>query len=817
MSDSSIALITTSATAPAPTARPAEMGMTVQSGMLRTLGINLYTSLGKVLVEFVANAYDGDATKVEITIPEERIKAERSRLRAEAKKAVAQAFPSTAIDGGDEAGSQDGDVATVASDERAEVPAQAAVDFADRASGQGEESAVAADGDPVIDDSGTDGDGGAGPMHARFDVLMQILPDDVEVIIEDDGHGMSWEDVQDKFLPVNRQRRLDARGRETRLTTAKGRHVMGRKGVGKLAGFGAALSVEVWSTREGEDYATVLKLTDEALNHSTNISDIKIPVSYPSAPLDKKGTRITLSRLKSDALRESLTTVQKSIARSFHAIRPTDFAIMINDAPMVSTASDYEFVYPPTLDPAKVATGEMADDVIEVPDLGSIPIRYYVGFLPRSQHLKSAERGARIYCNNRLAAGPSLFDLGTGMHSFHSADYMECVVEADELDRDSIDLINTARTQFKEGNEIVDALRSKLTGIMHSAIAAHGRFRDKQAKVDLDNDPKARIIMKTVATLPSKSRKAATRLLTTMAAQWGVGTAEFEDIAPTIVHSINATDVLIRLVSQSTSPETIGTILGQLRELSDIEKRDTLKLYRGRRGAIEKLETLHEKGREDWHKRASEKKLHELFKECPWLIRPEFSNYIASDVQLTTTVSRIARELKVDEFADAPPPPVEDDGEEDTRRPDLVFIMSDPMIDGPHTLKVVELKSPSLPLRIDHYRQLEDYLTVIRRWCGNNLSHPIRYHGYLIGAMPKPNSANTQEYALLEKFRSIGPRDEIQVLGLTELIRDARTVHVEAIRSLEKDLDEDGADDDDVTDDVGAPGSTTATGTATIG
>ena len=820
MSDSSTALTTTSATTSDTSVRPSEMGMTVQSGMLRTLGINLYTSLGKVLVEFVANAYDGDATKVEITIPEERIKAERARLRAEAKKAAAQAVPAIAADGDQGCDTSDGTMPTAVPAPHVGGPPEAPAPEMATSAGEAliEESVVVGD-DAAIDagggegDGDGDGDGGTGPMHARFDVLMQILPDDVEVVIQDDGHGMSWEDVQDKFLPVNRQRRLDTAGRETRLTTAKGRHVMGRKGVGKLAGFGAALTVEVWSTREGEDYATVLKLTDELLNHSTNISDIKIPVTYPPAPAAQKGTRITLSRLKSDALRESLATVQKSISRSFHAIRPVDFAILVNDAPLASPASDYEFVYPSTLDPAKVAIGEMADDVIEVPDLGSIPIRYYVGFLPRSQHLKSAERGARIYCNNRLAAGPSLFDLGTGMHSFHSADYMECVVEADELDRDSIDLINTARTQFKEGNEIVDALRAKLTGIMHQAIAAHGRFRDKQAKVDLNNDPKARIIMKTVATLPSKSRKAATRLLTTMAAQWGVGTAEFEDIAPTIVHSINATDVLIRLVSQSTSPETIGTILGQLRELSEIEKRDTLKLYRGRRGAIEKLETLHEKGREDWHKRASEKKLHELFKECPWLIRPEFSNYIASDAQLTTTVSRIARELKVDEFADAPPPPVENDGEEDTRRPDLVFVMSDPMIDGPHTLKIVELKSPSLPLRIEHYRQLEDYLTVIRRWCDNNLSHGIRYHGYLIGAMPKPNSSNTQEYALLQKFKSIGPRDEIQVLGLTELIRDARTVHVEAIRSLEKDLDEDGADadddavDDEVTDGAVTPGS----------
>lgn len=757
MADSTSDILEADAADGAEEPRPEKMAMTVQSGMLRTLGINLYTNLGKVLVEFVANAYDGDATKVEISIPSDRIDSERARLRAEAKAASAPAANETAAD--------------FATPEHVAAP------------------------DPAL--------------HARFDALMQILPDDVRVIIRDDGHGMTWQEVRDKFLPVNRQRRKDAHGRETRLTTDKGRHVMGRKGVGKLAGFGAAMTVEVRSKRKGDSYATAITLTDETLNHSTNISDIEIPVVYiDPAPEDETGTTITLSRLKSDALRESRMTIEKAIARSFHAIRPVDFAILINDQPLAVAPPDYEFVYPPSLSVAEVKSGSLADDTIEVPDLGTIPIRYYAGFLPRAQHLKSSDRGARIYCNNRLAAGPSLFDLGTGMHSFHSTDYMECVVEADELDRDSIDLINTARTQFKEGNEIVDALRAKVTQLMTSAVAAHGRFRDRQAKDDLEQDPKARIIMQTVATLPAKSRKAATKLLTTMAAQWGVGTEQFEEIAPTIVHSINATDVLIRLVSHGTSPETIGTILGQLRELSDIEKRDTLKLYRGRRGAIEKLETLYEKGRAEWNKRAFERQLHDLFKECPWLIRPEFSNYIASDQSLTTTVSLIAREISVDDFA--PDPPAVTDGDaEDTRRPDLVFVMSDPMIDGPHTVKIIELKSPSLALTIEHYRQLEDYLAQVKRWCETNLSHAVRYHGYLIGAMPKPDTGNTAQHQLLERYRQTVPRDEIQILGLAEVIRDARTVHVEAIRALEKDLaDEEQAEDEG--DEAGATAGSAA-------
>ena len=49
--------------------RPSEFTMPIQGGMLEALGINMYTTLGKCLVEFIANAYDGDSTKVEISIP----------------------------------------------------------------------------------------------------------------------------------------------------------------------------------------------------------------------------------------------------------------------------------------------------------------------------------------------------------------------------------------------------------------------------------------------------------------------------------------------------------------------------------------------------------------------------------------------------------------------------------------------------------------------------------------------------------------------------------------------------------------------------
>src|SRR3546814_11737080 len=109
-----------------------------------------------------------------------------------------------------------------------------------------------------------------------------------------------------------------------------------------------------------------------------------------------------------------------------------------------------------------------------------------VGVRGEVEHLPTYRRGARIYCNSRLAAGPSLIGLPTGMHNFHSQSYMECIVRADDLDRHGIDLVNTNRTQLREDNEIVRALIAFVEEAMKKALAAHATWTEE--KVDEDRD-----------------------------------------------------------------------------------------------------------------------------------------------------------------------------------------------------------------------------------------------------------------------------------------------------------------------------------------
>lgn len=709
--------------------RPDTMDMTFQRGMLKTLGINLYANIGKVLVEFIANAYDSDAPKIDITLPVDRIADARRRL-SEARKQAA-------------------------------------------ASGQATES----EGEP----------------KPTFDSLLATLPEDIEVVISDTGHGMTWTEVKDKFLPLNRQRRIDGKGRETNLTSPGGRFVMGRKGVGKLAGFGAAEKVVLRTKRAGETYATVITMTDSTLEQEQSQTQIPIPVKYEDGlSPSEQGTTITLSRLKADAFKASAKTIADGIANAFFAIRPEDFAIRINEQPISQPVPDYEFVFPDPLTLDRIKTGEMAADSFAVEDIGTIPFRYYIGFRKRSEHLPAGKRGARIYCNNRLAAGPTLFNLGTGMHSFHSADYMECIVEANELDRGSVDLISTSRTQLQEGNEVFEALQEKIGSLMRVAIAKHGGFRERIASAEIDGDPKGQIIKRSVEQLPAKTRRAATRLLTTIAAQYGVGTEAFEELAPIIMNSVNATEVLAKLVTTGTKPETVTSILGQLRDLSEIELRDVLKLYRGRRGGISKIQALQKTGHELWKKKGLEKDLHQLLKDNPWLIRPEFSTYVTSDEKINTVASKLAQHIQVDSFAQ-----IVDGDAPDITRPDLVFLMSDRGSEGPFVIKVVELKSPTIPLTIEHYRQLEDYISSIERWCNSELKRTIAVHGYLIGEMPADITTVKAEVNLLDRFKKSGPDSQIRIVGLTQLINDAWNVHIDAIKAIESELEDEEEDEVD--------------------
>lgn len=697
----------------AATARPATFPLRIQGGMLEALGINMYSTIGKCLVEFVANAYDSEAKTVTITIPFADIQAAREKVRADAKEEVKQ------------------------------------------------------------------------KKRDPFTALLTPLPEDVAIVIEDNGHGMSPQDVERKFLPINRKRRLDeSTGQETNLKSETGkRNVMGRKGLGKLAGFGAATKVVIRTKRKGETFATTFTLDDNSIRHAEDLGKVDIPATYEDGvDTAAHGTTITLTGLKSDAVRYSSETIASAIREAFFGIESAELAVTINDVIIEPQKPDFVFTYP---------DGATIDDLtevnIQVDDQTVLPIRYVVGYHAQGKHLHTAKRGARIYCNDRLAAGPSLFGLPTGMHNFHSQSYMECIVRADDLDRHGIDLVNTNRTQLREDNEIVSALITFIEEAMRKSLSAHSKWKEEQVDREIEKSETAKTVMRFTDVLEGKAKSTAKQLVRRLAVEHGVTSTEFAEMAPLVIQSVNAGEVLIRLSELGHDPKSLQVIASNLVELADIEKSDALKNYRGKRNGINALLKLIIDGesKEMWKRKGIEKQLHQLFKEQPWLIRPEYSRYLTSDEDLGKVSTAIAVHLKIDEHAVAM---------DDITRPDLVFVMSD--AGAPHQINIIELKSPSLPLKNVHLTQLEGYIAKVESYCTMELRRQVHVQGYLIGAMPDDKTTADDELLLLSRMRKAGPDTQWKVVGLRLLLEQAQAAHASVIESLKKDIEADLATED---------------------
>jgi hypothetical protein len=158
-----------------------------------------------------------------------------------------------------------------------------------------------------------------------------------EITITDNGIGMTVDDINRRFLHVGYDRRAESDGGSV---TAKGRSVMGRKGLGKLSLFSIAETVDVYTRRAGQP--------PEAFRMSINAIEAEIGKSesggtYNPAPLppgsfgidaDFVGTIIRLSSLKSHRI-VSESQLRQRLARRFAIIGGLKgFVVKVNDLPI---------------------------------------------------------------------------------------------------------------------------------------------------------------------------------------------------------------------------------------------------------------------------------------------------------------------------------------------------------------------------------------------------------------------------------------------------------------------------------------------------
>ena len=160
-----------------------------------------------------------------------------------------------------------------------------------------------------------------------------------KITITDNGHGMTFDEINEKYLTVGYERRKDDAGR----TAKYNRPIMGRKGIGKLSLFSIANIVEVQTAIGEQKNGFVMSVEEIETKISQQDSSTYHPAPLPDdqITLDKDGTRIVLTGLKKRVF-QTAAALKKRLARRFSIIGTEyNFTVSVNGDEVQITDRDY--------------------------------------------------------------------------------------------------------------------------------------------------------------------------------------------------------------------------------------------------------------------------------------------------------------------------------------------------------------------------------------------------------------------------------------------------------------------------------------------
>jgi hypothetical protein len=168
-------------------------------------------------------------------------------------------------------------------------------------------------------------------------VTIDIDRDSGRITVSDDGIGMSQGDLNDRFLFVGYRRRDNQPTK-----TAKGRHVMGRKGIGKLSLFAIAKTIQVETAKDGTTSGLVMRADDIRAQMQEKEGEYH-PDPLPASEISvAAGTRITLSDLRLNPNAGTVTALRRRLARRFSIIGPDHgFEVTVNGEPIKVSDRDF--------------------------------------------------------------------------------------------------------------------------------------------------------------------------------------------------------------------------------------------------------------------------------------------------------------------------------------------------------------------------------------------------------------------------------------------------------------------------------------------
>ena len=451
--------------------------------------------------------------------------------------------------------------------------------------------------------------------------------------IVDDGVGMSIVDMNEKYLRVGYRRREEdpVHGK----FTAKGRQVMGRKGLGKLSLFSIAKLIDVQSAKDGQSHG--LRISVDRIHESVENRE---PYYRPPPLADDEvtltvGTKIVLREIKRQRLGRGATALRKRLARRFSVIGELcNFKITI-DGQQITTADRGDLPIAQFL----WTFGNSEPDPSSIPEVleqERLPHRFdswdedwrvdgWIGTARMPKQLDSEDTGNLnsivVFARGRLFHENILDKVNDGRLY---TKYLTGQIEADFLDEDDQpDIATSDRQRVQEDDprytQLLSFLKSRLTQVEQRWTEWRRKHEVEKAK---ESSP---ALTEWLMSLPEGFRKSAGTLIAKLSA---LPVDEEDDRKLLYRHGIFAFE---RMRIRGSTEEFVASINDVDKLLGVLADRDALEasLYRdivkSRLDAIKNFQGIVD---ED----AKEKVLQKYLFDHLWLLDPAWERATDSEI-----------------------------------------------------------------------------------------------------------------------------------------------------------------------------------------
>jgi hypothetical protein len=588
--------------------------------------------------------------------------------------------------------------------------------------------------------------------------IVEVTLEKDAITVMDRGCGMTFNECQEYYLTVARDRRKET-GKE--LSDEKERPILGRKGIGKFAGFGIAETINVSTTSKKTGERTVFEMDIKSIleHDSRNEAEKNIGIiEYQKADEERKSSHGTIIILKGagiDVGTEAINDFKAELSRRF--LLPqfySDFTVKINGEDLPESFNDdMEFVFPRDLTEEEKSNvlnvNNWDDNGWAVETFQGFDIQWRIGFYEDT--IKTEElRGISIFAKGKLAQKPFFFDLTGGISGQNALEYMTGQVRMDFIDEGERNLISTERQRINLQSRFGKSIREwginkiKLFGGIWKKRRSEKRLRELNDKISGFGER--------LGKLPSSERKTVEAVLIKIASFPRLGQARFQEWCSDILTSWE-----IGRLKNLISEIAMVTNLDETKFIEILLEADVLTALNIAESIKTKLTTISElKKRVD--NKELENSVRDFIYKHPWLIHPQWDRY-----KKERTVANLVNDIAGKQLT----------GDAFNGRVDLALSSGE-------NLLLVEFMRPGIPIDLDHLDRINYYVLSVKRGLAKETGSDIKYleSAYVI-ADSKSNSEDVTDRILQLK------EEKIYVLTWNTLIEQAKKQweeHLELIK-----------------------------------